>query len=147
MIARALAATAALTLAAAPCLAAEIPNHEPLGARRTNAVAGAYVRVPLSRDSSGRAGRARAGLRMTMQHDYRSLQSPGARVVEPEGLDLRLTGRTGPALYLAGTPITGEEGRRLNKLGTGETIAIVAGVVVVALVVGVLVLQDAVCCE
>ncbi|HEX8215834.1 MAG TPA: hypothetical protein VF577_00085 [Allosphingosinicella sp.] len=147
MIARALAAAAALGLAVTPCLAAEIPNHEPPGARRTNAVAGAYLRVPLSRDSSGRARSAHAGFRMTMQQDYRSAQAPGGRVLEAEGLDLRLTGRTGPALYLAGAPVTGEEARKLNGLGTGETIAIVAGVVVVALVVGVLVLQDATCCE
>lgn len=147
MIARSLAAAAALGLAATPCLAAEIPNHDPPGARRTNAVAGAYVRIPLSRDSSGRARPAYAGFRMSMQHDYRSGLTPGGRVLETEGLDLRLTGPSGPALYLAGTPVTGPDGRRLNGLGTGETIAIVAGVVVVALVVGVLVLQDATCCE
>lgn len=147
MFARALAATAALMLAATPCVAAEIPNHEPPGARRSHAVAGAYLRVPLSRDATGRARPAYAGFRMTMQHDSRSGRPPGARLLESDGIDLRLTGRTGPTLYLAGTPVTGAEGRRLNGLGTGETIAIVAGVVVVALVAGVLVLQDAICCE
>ena len=81
------------------------------------------------------------------KHACRGPRTLGARPIEPEGIDLRLTGRAGPTIYLAGTPVTGAEARRLNGLGTGETIAIVAGVVVAALVVGVLVLQDAVCCE
>jgi hypothetical protein len=147
MISRALAATAALSLAATPCLAAEIPNHEPSGARRSSAVAGAYLRVPFSRDSNGRARAPQAGLRLSMQHDYRTGDAPNARRFGADALDLRLTGRTGPTVYLAGRPVTGEEGRRLNGVGTTGTVAIVAGVIVVAAVVGLLVLQDASCCE
>ena len=142
MISRALAAAAALSLAATPCLAAEIPNHEPAGARRSSAVAGAYFRVPLSRDGSGRAQRVQAGFRMTMQHDYRTGQSPNARVVEADGFDLRLTGAGGPALFAGGRPLTGEAARRNNFSG-GSTGLIVAGVVVVGLVIGLVVLEDA----
>lgn len=147
MISRTLAAAAALTLAATPCMAAEIPNHEPPGSRRSSAVAGVYLRVPLSRDSNGRAEPAQAGFRMTMRHDYRTGEAPNARLVQADGLDLRFTGPAGPTLYLAGNAVAGEEGRRMNGVGTGGTIAIVAGVVLVAAVVGVLVLQDATCCE
>jgi hypothetical protein len=143
MIARILAAGAALAMAATPCLAAEIPNHEPAGARRSSAVAGAYFRVPLSRDTSGRARPAQAGLRLSMRHDYRSGQSPTGRLVEADGLDLRLAGAPhGPTFYAAGRPVTGEEARRMNLSG-GNTGLVIAGVVVVALVVGYVVLEDA----
>jgi hypothetical protein len=142
MISRLLAAGAALAMAATPCLAAEIPNHEPAGARRSNGVVGAYVRVPLSRDDSGRARPAQAGFRLTMQHDYRSGQSPNGRLIEADGLDLRLTGPSGPTLYAAGRPVTGEEARRANLSG-GNTGLIIAGVVVVGVVVGLVVLEDA----
>jgi hypothetical protein len=142
MIRRMLAATAALAMAATPCLAAEIPNHEPAGARRSSAVAGAYVRVPLSREPSGRARPVQAGFRMTMQHDYRTGQSPNARLIEADALDLRLTGTPhGPTLYAAGRPVTGEEARRANLSG-GGTGLVIAGVVVVAAVVGFLLVRD-----
>ncbi len=140
MIGRTLPAAAALAMAATPCLAAEIPNHEPAGARRSSAVAGVYFRVPLSRDGGGRARAPQAGLRLTMNHDYRSGQSPNARLVEADGLDLRLTGPQ-PTLYLAGRPVTGEEARR-NFAG-GSAGLIVTAVVVGGLVVGYLVLEDA----
>ena len=140
MIGRILAASAALAMAATPCLAAEIPNHEPPGARRSSAVAGAYFRMPLSREASGRARPVQAGFRLTMQHDYRNGQSPNARLVEADGLDLRLVGASGPTLYAAGRPLTGDEARRAN-IG-GGTGLIVAGVVIAAAVVGFLVLRD-----
>jgi hypothetical protein len=139
MITRLLAATAALAMAATPCLAAEIPNHEAAGARRSSAVAGAYFRVPLSRDSSGRAQRAQAGLRLSMQHDYRTGQAPTARVVQADGFDLRLVGSGGPTLYAAGRPITGEEARRANITGGS---LLVTGLVVAGVIVGFLVLRD-----
>jgi hypothetical protein len=141
MISRMLAATAALAMAATPCLAAEIPNHEPAGARRSSAVAGAYLRVPLSRDRAGRALPVQAGFRMTMQHDYRSGEAPNARLIEADAFDLRLTGAPhGPTLYAAGRPLTGEEARRANLMGS--TGLVVAGVVAVAAVVGFLVLRN-----
>jgi hypothetical protein len=141
MIARMLAATAAFAMAATPCLAAEIPNHEPAGARRSSAAVGAYVRVPLSRDRSGSARPAQAGFRLSMQHDYRSGQAPGARVVQADAFDLRLVGADGPTLYAAGRPITGEEARRANITGGGGLI--VTAIVIGGLIVGYLVLEEA----
>jgi hypothetical protein len=138
-LANATAAAAALSLVATPCLAADIPNHEPAGARRSSAVAGAYFRVPFSRDASGRARQAQAGLRLSMQHDYRSADAPTARVVQADGFDLRLTDTGGPTLYAAGRPLTGEEGRRANLTGGG---IVVTGLVVAGLVVGFLVLRS-----
>jgi len=140
MISRMLAATAAVFMVATPCLAAEIPNHDQAGARRSSAIAGAYFRVPLSRDAAGRARAPQAGLRLSMQHDYRTGQAPTARVVEADGFDLRLTGTgQGPTLYAAGRPLTGEEGRRANISGGG---LLITGIVVAGVIVGFLVLRN-----
>ena len=48
------------------------------------------------------------------------------------GADLRL--ERAPALYVAGTPVTGRERRRVNGFSTGET-SLIAGAVVVAVAV------------
>ena len=126
------AAAAALSLAAAPCSAAELIDHKDPGARRSGAALGAYVRLPLGSQQSRQSGPA-AGLRLTAVHDYRNASAPRATLVESDTVDLRLLGAKKPALYLAGVPVTGEEGRRHNLNGVSTVVTLV---VVVAAVVG-----------
>jgi hypothetical protein len=139
MLARSIAFAAALASASAPCLAADLEDLSNTGARRSGAVMGVYYKVPLgSSDANARA--PRAGLRLAMTHDYRTPAAPTARLIQAEGIDLRLTGKQ-PILYLAGRPMTGERARleagsggggRLDKvmLGAGVALAAVAGFVV-----------------
>ena len=124
------AAAAALSMAASPCLAADLPEAKDPGARRTGAALGAYVRLPFG----GKAGRQpAAGLRLTAVHDYRAAGAPRAFAMESDTLDLRLLGAKKPALFLGGVPVGGDEGRRRNLTGV-DTVLIV--VLVAAAAVG-----------
>lgn len=120
MLTRTLALLAACSMAATPCLAAELPGLHDQGERRSGAVAGAYFKVPLT---GGRAATPRAGLRLATTHDYRTAQAPGARMVEADAFDLRLAGQGKPALYLAGKRVTGDKPE--YKLGPTGTISLV----------------------
>ena len=126
-----LAAAAAATMAAGPCLAADIPAFHENGARQSGAVAAAYYKVPLG--GSGKARKAHGGLRLTVTHDYRTAGAQTAPVVSAETLDLRLVGEKKPALYVAGHKLTGED-KRSNLTGVGTVITAV--VVVAAVVAG-----------
>ena len=132
MIRKAFAAAAAAMLAAGPCLAAEIPGDASQGARRSGAVAGLYFKMPLG--GGGRTKAPRAGLRLSMVHDYRTAGAGDARVVQSDGLDLRLIGGGAkkPTLYFAGQPVTGEQAnkRNFNTGGTVVTVVLVAAVAV-----------------
>lgn len=119
------AAAAALSLAAGPCLAAELPDHRDAGARRSGAAFGAYVRLPLGGDRVRGHHGAAAGVRLTAVHDYRSAGAPRAPVVERDTLDLRLLGARKPALYLAGTPVTGKAARKHNLTGARTVVVVV----------------------
>jgi hypothetical protein len=123
MLTRLAAAAAALSLAATPCAAAELPDPGDPGARRSGAAIGGYVRLTLG----GRAERRSpaAGLRLTAVHDYRSAGAQRAAFVESDTLDLRLLGARKPTLYLAGVPVTGEEGRRRNLSGVNTVVTVV----------------------
>jgi hypothetical protein len=125
------AAAAALSLLATPSGAAELIDHKDAGARRSGAALGAYVRLPLGAQPGRQRGPA-AGLRLTAVHDYRNAGAQRAPLVESDTLDLRLIGAKKPALYLAGVPVTGEEGRRhnLNGVNTVVTIVIIAAAAV-----------------
>jgi hypothetical protein len=124
------AAAAALSLAAAPCSAAELIDDKDPGARRSGAALGGYVRLPLGTQSRGLG--PSAGLRLTAVHDYRGAGAPKAMFVESDTVDLRLLGAKKPALYLAGVPVTGDEGRKhnLNGVSTVVTIVLLAAAVV-----------------
>lgn len=101
------------------------------GARRSAAVAGAYVRVPLG--ASRQVAQApRAGLRLAMRHDYREALNPTGRVVEADAFDLRLVGEAKPSLFVAGHKVTGEGPRShlLSGITTPILILIGAGLVV-----------------
>jgi hypothetical protein len=141
MLARTIALTAALMMASTPSFAADLGFSGDGGARRSAAVMGAYFKVPLGAPRSADLP-ARAGLRLAMTHDYRTSSAPGARRIEADGLDLRLTGKQ-PTLYLAGRAITGEQakleagaggGGRLDKVMIGAAVALaaVAGFVIVS---------------
>lgn len=116
MLTRMIAAGAAVSLAAAPCAAAELHEEATSGGRRSGAVLGAYLKLDLA---SGReAARPVTGLRLAAVHDYRDALSPTARVLRADTLDLRLSGPA-PALYLAGRPVTGQAARAFNAAEGG----------------------------
>ncbi len=130
----ALAFAAACSMAASPCLAADLVQSDEAGARRSGAGIGAYFEVPLG---GPRSGRAHAGVRTTVSHDYRDARAPTAPVVRADAFDLRLLGGRAPTLYMAGRPVTGEEARRNNLTGVGTlvTVAVVAAAVVGGIVI------------
>ena len=124
MVKKLAAGLAALSLISAPCGAAELVDFKDPGARRSGAALGAYVRLPLGARPDGPSGPA-AGLRLTAVHDYRSAGAPRASLVESDTLDLRLIGSKKPALYLAGVPVAGDEGRRQNLNGVSTVVVVV----------------------
>jgi hypothetical protein len=118
MINHVIALAAATALAVSPCAAAELLNDASTGTQRSAAVAGAYFRLSLG----GPAGAERAptaGLRLAMSHDSRS---PRAFTVSRQAnlLDLRLTNADGPALLVAGRPVSGAQADRLNAAGESK---------------------------
>ena len=137
MLKKMAAAAAATMMAASPCLATDLPRFaEDPGARQTGGVAALYYKVPLG---GSKAKSPRAGLRLSMVHDYRTSSAPTARVLQSEGLELRLLGPAEPTLYLGGRPVTGEEAKKLkaeekkqnfSTVGTVVTLAILAGAAV-----------------
>jgi hypothetical protein len=125
------ASAAALSLIATPCGAAELVDQKDTGVRRSGAALGAYVRLPLGAQPGRQRGPA-AGLRLTGVHDYRNAGAQRATFVESDTIDLRLLGGKKPTLYLAGVPVTGEEGRKhkLTGVNTVVTIVIIAAAAV-----------------
>lgn len=121
---------------AGPVAAADFRTFEPAGARQTGTALGAYLRLPLW---GGRAEwRAVAGFRLSAVHDFRDGLAPNAPTVTIDALELQLGGAR-PTLLVAGTPVAGQ---RLAARSTGETVALVAGGVAAAALVGVLVLKE-----
>ena len=133
MLRRGLAVAAAAMMVATPCLAAELPRLQDEGARRSGGVAGAYFKVPLG--GGARAKGPKAGLRLAAVHDYRHAGAQNARVVQTDGLDLRLLGDRKPTLYLGGQPVTGEKGRK-HRQNLGPVNSAVTLVILVAAAVG-----------
>ena len=139
MLTKSIALLAAAALAASPCLAADLHRFDESGARRSGAGIGAYVEIPLD---GPRQGRTQAGLRATVTHDYRDARSQRAPVVRADAFDLRLVGDREATLYMAGRPVTGEEGRRAGL--TGPASSIIGLVVVVLAIVGGFVIWQAI---
>jgi len=145
MLTRLFAMVAALGLGATPCVAAELHDNAEAGARRSGALIGAYVKLPL--DGPDRRNPASvAGLRLAAVHDYRDPAAPRARVIRADTLDLRLSGPA-PALYLAGRPLTGKQAERVNAAEGGggrlDTVLLVgAGLLAVAAGIGLVLSAD-----
>ena len=134
MLSKMVAAAAAAAMVASPVAAAELRDHDNEGARRSGAVAAVYYRVPLGGGST-RARAPKAGLKLSMRHDYRNASAQTARVIEAETLDLRLVGDKKPTFYVAGQAVTGEEGRK-NRQNLGPVGSTVTIVILVAAAVG-----------
>ena len=127
-------------LVSSPAFAADLVEAGDGGTHRSGAFAGAYVRLPFAgpRDKTG----PHTGLRLSMVHDFRTTSGREVRQVSADALDLRFDARQ-PALHIAGTAVTGPEATKLKALGTGETIALVVGGLIVAILVGRELLGDA----
>ena len=121
---------AAASVAATPCLAADLEPSQSQGERRTGAVAGAYLTIPFG---GARSGKTQSGFRLQMTHDYRNATAPNAQVVRSNTFDLRLVGDKQTTLYVANMPVTGKEARKLNMAGGGGIMSIV---IIAAAVVG-----------
>jgi hypothetical protein len=136
MFARALALTAAVAMGAAPCAAAELHDPGTATERSTGASAGLYFAIPFGGE---RSGRAQAGLRLRMTHDYRDSSARVVRSVGRDTLELRLLGERQPTLFVAEMPVTGRENRK-NLMGGGPL-----GIAVIALaLVGAYVVYEAI---
>jgi hypothetical protein len=140
MFGRVAAAWAALSLAATPCLAAELHAENAPGERRSGAVAGGYFSVPFG---GKRDGKPQAGLRLQMAHDYRDAVGANAPVAKTDAFELRLLGDKKPTLYAAGMALTGEEAEKRNLMSGGIIgLAIVAGAIVGAVLVARMLTDD-----
>ena len=115
LFARALAFAASVTMVAAPCAAADLNGPEVPGERRSGASAGIYFAVPFGGE---RSGRAQAGLRAGMNHEYRDFTGRQVRGSTINTLELRLLGERQPTLFVADMPVSGRENRR-NLMGGG----------------------------
>jgi hypothetical protein len=127
------AATAlAVTLAPSPCRAADDMRTPGDQGRQAAAFAGANIRLPLG---GKRAARPTARLQLGMVD-----RSYGAGRVPAGGLELGLTGRGKPEMFLGGRS-AGDVRQRMKLNGsTGTTMVVVFGVVL--LVVGVYVITN-----
>jgi hypothetical protein len=134
MLGRITTMIAAAMMAASPC-AAQMADFEHSTAFRPGASVGAYFRLPLEAYGARRP-RAQIGLRLSAIRDHRDRFSPDGPVRQSDAFDLRLSGMSGPSLLIAGRPVLGSRQDRLN-LGTGETVALVAGGVGVLLLLAV----------
>ena len=133
MLRKVTAAAAAAALTAGPVAAAELLDHDNPGARRSGAVAAVYYRVPLGGGTRSKA--PKAGLKLSVRHDYRNASAQTARVLDVDTFDLRLVGDKKPTFYLAGQAMTGEEGRK-NRQNIGPVGSAVTIVILVAAAVG-----------
>lgn len=129
MFRKAAAAAAALSLAATPCLSAELVDHPISGERRNGAAVGGYVKLELG---GGRERRSpTAGLRMTGVQDYRSGAVRIAPVAERDTLELRLIGEKKPTFFVAGRAVTGEKAKQnLTGVSTVVTVVLIAAAAV-----------------
>ena len=125
MLMKAISAAAALCMIASPCVAAEFPDFQEAGARRSGVAGGVYVRLPLGR-SAAASSAPQVGLRVSGIQDYRDARSGTAMVREVDAVDFRLAGSARPTLLIAGQPVERLARERLN-LSTGATIAVAGG--------------------
>ena len=146
MIERFLAFVACASLAAAPLDAADLHQDDRSGVRRSGAVAGTYLRLPLYR-TGDRAVRPQAGLSLATMHSYRDPTAPNGREFRSEGVELRLVGADKPAFFVGGHQLTGGSAKSGIVHSDNDTImAIYVGVFVLGLAVLVITLKPCVSC-
>jgi hypothetical protein len=128
------AAALALTVAPAPCSAADDMRALSHQGRQSAAFAGANIRLPLG---GNRAAKPTARLQLGMIDRTR-----GTPAVRAGGLELGLSGRGKPEMFVAGRS-TGELRERMKLDGSmGSTVPIVFGVVLVVVGLYVIVSLD-----
>jgi hypothetical protein len=129
-VARVAAMLAAGILAAQPGVAADFQDFQATH-REVSAFAGVNVRLPI-----GHSQRARptARLQLTTSHTVRDARTGAAQTFRAGGLEFGAARGGKPSLYLNGQN-TDDLQRRLNASGTGKTLLIVGGVVLVLVVV------------
>ena len=133
MIKRFLAFVACASLATAPLHAADLHQDDRSGARRSGAVVGTYLKLPLDR-RGGLAVRPQAGLSLSTMHSYRDPTAPNGREFRSEGVQLRLVGADKPALFVGGRAFSGKSAKTNIVHSDNDTImAIYAGVFLVGL--------------
>ncbi len=138
--------TAQIATAAQPAMAADLGERGTV-AQRQGAFAGARLRIPLN---GSRAGKAQAGL--TVAPIVQGRQADGSiRTRFGEGVELRLTGETGPQMAFGGRSLaqltegrTGPDGRKLG-VSTIGWIAIGVGVAAVIVVAAGVTCQETNC--
>lgn len=136
MFARALALAASVAMAAAPCAAADLVGPDATGERRSGASGGVYFAVPFGGE---RSGRAQAGIRLGVEHEYRDRSARVVRRVGSNTFELRLLGAERPTLFVADRPVTGRDNRQ-NLMGGG-----IIGMAVIGLaLVGAFVIYSAI---
>jgi len=145
-----IALAAAATIAAQPCLAADLVADD--ASRESGMRVGLYARVPLG-DSGRVREEPRAGLSFGATHIYRGINAAtGERRIEANLVDIGLFRSGRPSLMLSGRQMLDESGRlRLQDDEDGgggiPTWALVAGGLVVAAGVGYLVLLEQFDCD
>jgi hypothetical protein len=145
---RSISMLAAMLIAAQPCAAADLALHE--GARQSGAFAGAYVRLPLTPGKEREE--ARAGVKLGVSHLYRGSSAvTGERRVEASLVDVGLFQSRKPSLLIGGRQMFDRNGRfslQGDSGGGGVSPWLIgAGVVLLAVGVGALVLADRLKCR
>lgn len=118
------AAAAATVVALQPCAAADL-RGDPAPQARPAAFAGVALRLPL-----GRAGTGTPSARLQFAPAYRAASAGG-----PAGLELGLSGKARPALFIGGRPAALPAGHRQALGGSkATTFVVIGGIVVLVLV-------------
>lgn len=122
------AAAALLLLAAQPCFAAGDLRSTGAVERRSGGFAGMTIRVPMGQQDA----RASARLQLaTVNHSYDRESRLSGRSSQAAGFELGLSGSAKPALYIGGRNAA-EVQRKLQIKGSGTTILLVGGVVLLS---------------
>jgi hypothetical protein len=129
-------ALAALTLAPAPCLAADDARDAGSGGHAVAAFAGASLRLPLG---GGAAAKPSTRLQLTTVHYRADRRSSFLRGHRSAGLELGMADGRKPALFLMGEDVA-QMKRRLG-IGSGSTPLYILGGVAVAVAAAVLLLD------
>lgn len=123
-----------LLICASPSSAADLQDWHTSADTRRAAFAGAFFQIPF--EGRKAVSGTSVGMRLSAVHYRHSSVDRRSEQVSSEILKLNFSSPGKPSLHLAGTAVTGEESRKLKALGTGETIALVVGGVVLVAIVG-----------
>ena len=129
-----LVAAAAASMLSQPVLAAEAFRDTGALETRKGAFAGLNLKVPLG---TREAAKPSARLQLTTSYNQRS--AAGMRSYRPAGLELGLTGKGQPEMFVGGVRLAETE-RRLGLTGSNDWILPVA--LLGAVIVGVVLLTD-----